>query len=122
MSVCDIILLCSDFIFLTDVQGNCPPGFVHRSCGSPCDKFSCDDYPVAGNMACAAICVDGCFCPYGLLRFRDRCVVAQECPSLLKGTCYTTLLHSIETSIGIRSCIGASANLKPISAVYMCEE
>ena len=63
-------------------DGQCGAGMVYQSCGSAC-PVSCDN--LGTFSSCAAVCVEGCFCPDGLVEYRDRCVDPLECPALLAG-------------------------------------
>lgn len=63
-------------------DGRCVAGKVYQSCGSYCPA-TCDN--LDAFIACVAVCVEGCFCPVGLVEFRDRCVDPLECPALLAG-------------------------------------
>ena len=58
-------------------DGDCPLGMEYNDCGSHC--HTCDML----DSVCPAVCVSGCFCPTGLIQYRDRCVDILECPSLL---------------------------------------
>jgi hypothetical protein len=60
--------------------GQCPTGQVYNECGSACPT-TC--YNHNQSISCILICVSGCFCPRGLVWFRDRCVDPLECPMLL---------------------------------------
>ena len=78
-------LICMGYSCLTLADyrsGDCPAGMVYQGCGSAC-ATSCDNLGM--SIVCAAVCVEGCFCPDGLVEYRDRCVDPLECPTLLAG-------------------------------------
>ena len=56
----------------------------YSECGSYCEP-SCDTLLSQETFACAGVCVSGCFCPRGLVTYRDRCVDPKECFSLFQG-------------------------------------
>ena len=64
--------------------GQCPPGKEYLKCGGGCGD-TCDFYVEQELIICAAYCYSGCFCPSGLITFRDRCVDPLECWSLING-------------------------------------
>ncbi|XP_064395180.1 zonadhesin-like isoform X2 [Halichondria panicea] len=67
-----------------DLSTECPPGMIMDQCGSLCQE-TCDDVNGGGIKACPLICGPAaCVCPYGLVRYRDRCVDPKECYSLEK--------------------------------------
>lgn len=68
----------------SDLSTECPPGMIMDQCGSLCQE-TCDDVNGGGIKACPLICGPAaCVCPYGLVRYRDRCVDPKECYSLEK--------------------------------------
>ena len=76
-----IVTILSSF---SDLSAECPPGMIMNQCGSLCQE-SCNDVNGGGIKACPLICGPAaCVCPYGLVRYRDRCVDPKECYSLEK--------------------------------------
>ena len=53
-------------------------------CGSTCGS-TCEDVLAPDPVVCPAVCYSGCFCPLGLVVYRDRCVDPKECYVLLDG-------------------------------------
>ena len=78
-------------------SGDCAAGMVYRSCGSSCPT-SCDNLGI--DIICTAVCVEGCFCPDGLVEYRDRCVDPLECPALLSGE-----FDSVECCVVLSACL-----------------
>ena len=60
------------------VEPACTNGKVFETCGTAC-PLTCDNYlnPPSG---CIAECVEGCFCPQGLVQLGDTCVSPTSCP------------------------------------------
>ena len=70
------------FLHCSDFNGRCVPGMRYSECSSACEP-TCDSYLSNENIACPAVCVQGCVCPVGLIQYRDHCVSPLECTSLL---------------------------------------
>ncbi|XP_036433734.1 LOW QUALITY PROTEIN: mucin-5AC-like [Colossoma macropomum] len=66
----------------------CPFNLEHKECGSPC-KDSCSNQEE--SQVCAKHCVEGCFCPSGLV-FNDiekkGCIPVDQCPCIHNGKIY----------------------------------
>ncbi|XP_053374174.1 von Willebrand factor-like [Mercenaria mercenaria] len=64
----------------------CPTNQVYKQCGSMCAKTcqspaaSCEDHS----------CIDGCFCPDGMVLHNNTCVQQSQCPCVLNGKEYTS--------------------------------
>ena len=59
----------------------CAGGKVYQSCGSPCTSaLTCDTYEDRHDIACTAVCVEGCFCPEGTVDHNGVCISPVECP------------------------------------------
>ena len=58
---------------------------VHKECGMPCPQ-TCQNKNQ--KSTCEAHCVDGCFCPEGLVLNGDHCVHEEECPCSHGGEVY----------------------------------
>ncbi|KAG6461849.1 hypothetical protein O3G_MSEX012891 [Manduca sexta] len=61
---------------------SCPDGKLYKSCG-PDVQPSCA-FPSPPNKADNSSCVEGCFCPEGLLLEGGRCIPKSECPCRLR--------------------------------------
>ena len=57
----------------------CPEGKEYQECGTAC-PLTCDNFE-DGVPVCITVCVEGCFCPDGLVEYRDGCVESSQCPS-----------------------------------------
>ena len=68
--------------FIIAIQ--CPSNQVHMECGSMCQKTcqsqaaACEDHS----------CIDGCFCPDGMVLENDTCILQSECPCMQNGRSY----------------------------------
>ncbi|WAR09836.1 SSPO-like protein [Mya arenaria] len=62
----------------------CPGNQIHKECGSMCQKTcqspssACEDHS----------CIDGCFCPDGMVLLNDQCVLKSACPCMQNGKEY----------------------------------
>jgi hypothetical protein len=68
----------------------CPDGEIFKSCGPNCEK-TCDNMQNALPQDClTANCVEGCFCPFGMVRstFDGKCVKEDSCPCIYYGVRY----------------------------------
>ncbi|WAR09819.1 SSPO-like protein [Mya arenaria] len=70
--------------FRSPPDAQCPGNQIHKECGSMCQKTcqspssACEDHS----------CIDGCFCPDGMVLLNDQCVQKSECPCMLNGVEY----------------------------------
>ncbi|XP_026747695.1 hemocytin-like [Trichoplusia ni] len=60
----------------------CPEGKIYNSCGSD-SQASCA-FPLVAAKSDNSSCVEGCYCPEGLLLEAGRCVPKAECPCRLR--------------------------------------
>ena len=68
--------------FLGTVYGNqCPENESHNSCGTACESICGEELA----EMCIAVCVSGCFCDVGFIRFDGTCVPQENCASLAAG-------------------------------------
>ncbi|XP_057185196.1 mucin-2-like [Triplophysa rosa] len=68
----------------------CPLNMEYMECGGPC-KNTCSDPD--GSLLCTDHCVDGCFCPDGMVEDdigNSGCVHISDCPCVHEGTLYQT--------------------------------
>ena len=56
----------------------CPPGKEYTECGTAC-PLTCDNY--GEPLPCTLQCVQGCFCPSGMVENGDECVAPSDCPA-----------------------------------------
>ena len=73
------------FLYISLLDPYCPGDEVYQECGSFCG-VSCENYflPPELQPACLSVCVEGCFCPPGLLPLNldsSECVLPHECPT-----------------------------------------
>lgn len=51
------------------------------SCGSLCTSaITCENYEDRDSIICAAVCIEGCFCPAGMLDLDGVCIHPADCP------------------------------------------
>ncbi|XP_063822202.1 von Willebrand factor-like [Ostrinia nubilalis] len=60
----------------------CPDGKIYKVCG-PDSQPSCS-FPQVASKADNATCIEGCFCPEGLLLEGGKCVQKEDCPCRLR--------------------------------------
>ncbi|XP_067849686.1 otogelin [Heptranchias perlo] len=70
----------------TQCVANCEGEFVHRECVDCC--------PVSCGLEQECIdsdfqCLDGCYCPEGLIHENGTCLKLEECPCMFQGILYT---------------------------------
>lgn len=73
----------------------CPAGKQYKECGTACPT-TCETF--GRFLGCPSACVEGCFCPEGLVEYRDRCVDPLECPTLLDSKCHLHTFQSKHTT------------------------
>lgn len=61
---------------------SCPDGKLYKACG-PDAQPSCT-FPLLPAKTDNSTCVEGCFCPEGMLLEAGKCVPKQECPCRLR--------------------------------------
>ena len=64
---------------LDDLDDRCVNGKLFEMCGTAC-PLTCENYRNQ-PLVCPAVCVEGCFCPHGLVETSDgQCVPPVACP------------------------------------------
>ncbi len=63
----------------------CTNGRVYQTCGTAC-PLTCENH-LSPPLICTLQCVQGCFCPSGLVQNGDSCVTPSDCPSPSPSTC-----------------------------------
>ena len=78
------------------VEPACINGKIFETCGTAC-PLTCDNYlnPPTG---CIDECVEGCFCPQGLVQLGDTCVAPTRCPGEFLHNCTINYLYYGETA------------------------
>ncbi|KAH9629263.1 hypothetical protein HF086_008345 [Spodoptera exigua] len=66
----------------TSLTMKCPEGKIYKACG-PDSQPSCA-FPLVSAQTTNSSCVEGCFCPEGLLLEGGKCVPKTECPCRLR--------------------------------------
>ena len=59
---------------------NCSEGMVYQQCGPACPKTCNDD----DNVDCPSGCVEGCFCPTGMVLSNGQCINESDCEGTVK--------------------------------------
>ena len=77
---------------------------MYSDCGSPC-SLTCDNYEERDELACAAVCEVGCFCPRDTVDNNGVCVPPEQCPAY-QCESRISLSHSLTLSL---------MNLSPLS-------
>lgn len=73
--------------FMSLATPTCSNRKVYEACGTAC-PLTCDNYQNAAAIPCTLQCVQGCFCPQGMVESNDRCVAPSDCPAgNKKNTC-----------------------------------
>ena len=85
-------------------------------CGSTCGS-DCESVLAREPVACPAVCYNGCFCPRGLVAYRDRCVDPRECYVLLNSKINYFRVHYIYVS-SLYTC--RSSSCKPTAGGKRC--
>ena len=74
-----LFLFVSLSISLFLILSACPNGKVYSTCGTMC-PLTCENKD-GPPMPCPAICIIGCFCPYGTIEYGNGCVAPVDCPT-----------------------------------------
>nr|XP_014342845.1 PREDICTED: SCO-spondin [Latimeria chalumnae] len=97
----------------------CDNGLVYEACGPVCPQ-TCDNLGEEPLLHCGAIsCVEGCFCPEGMVMQGDSCVDASECQctwdntSFLPGTVVTQDCRNCTCHSGRWRCFGEPCGPSP---------
>jgi len=70
----------SDWRIAYDCSASCPSPFVHQDCFRSKCEITCDNlHEVEPCPSMRGVCFSGCFCPDGLVRRNDECVLPTQC-------------------------------------------
>jgi len=70
----------SDWRIVHDCPVNCPQPFIHQDCFRSKCEITCDNlHEVEPCPVMQGICFPGCFCPNGLVRRDNECVLPTQC-------------------------------------------
>ena len=68
-------------VFLAPAVCTGDGGKVFNECGSACTSaLTCETYASRDEIICAAVCVEGCFCPEGTVDMNGVCISPEDCP------------------------------------------
>nr|XP_029524896.1 otogelin-like protein [Oncorhynchus nerka] len=84
----------------------CEESFVHRDCISCCPPTCTFDKECLGTNL---HCLDGCYCPDGLILQNGTCIAVSQCPCVYHGTSYTQG-HTLEQGCSVCVCMGGVWN------------
>ncbi|XP_041966488.1 otogelin-like protein isoform X2 [Alosa sapidissima] len=84
----------------------CEESFVHRDCISCCPPTCTFEKECLGTNL---HCLDGCYCPDGLILQNGTCIAVSQCPCVYHGTPYP-LGHVLEQGCSVCVCMGGMWN------------
>ncbi|XP_036375556.1 otogelin-like protein [Megalops cyprinoides] len=84
----------------------CEDSFVHRDCISCCPPTCTFEKECLGTNL---HCLDGCYCPDGLILQNGTCISVSQCPCVYHGTPYP-LGHVLEQGCSVCICVGGVWN------------
>ncbi|XP_067090348.1 otogelin-like protein, partial [Osmerus mordax] len=84
----------------------CEESFVHRDCISCCPPTCTFEKECLGTNL---HCLDGCYCPDGLILQNGTCIAVSQCPCVYHGTSYTQG-HVLEQGCSVCVCMGGVWN------------
>ncbi|KAK3549020.1 hypothetical protein QTP70_025092 [Hemibagrus guttatus] len=84
----------------------CEDSFVHRDCISCCPPTCTFEKECLGTNL---HCLDGCYCPDGLILQNGTCIAVSQCPCVYHGTAYP-LGHVLEQGCSVCVCMGGIWN------------
>ncbi|KAL4660219.1 otogelin-like protein [Arapaima gigas] len=85
---------------------NCEESFVHRDCISCCPPTCTFEKECLGTNL---HCLDGCYCPDGLILQNGTCISVSQCPCVYHGRAYP-LGHMLEQGCSTCFCMGGVWN------------
>ncbi|KAM8927854.1 serine protease inhibitor swm-1-like [Pelodytes ibericus] len=101
LKICQQECYCKPGYVLTSANSNtcipeaqctsCGPNGRFDDCNSQCQD-TCDNY-MQPNRACSMMCLPGCVCDKGYVRYNNRCIRPILCPN--KGRSFSPLLMSL---------------------------
>lgn len=65
-------------IYIQLFSAKCGKNQVYNKCGSSCGDYTCLNYGQARR--CNKMCVPGCYCAEGYVKFRGECISFEQCP------------------------------------------
>ncbi|XP_035381341.1 otogelin-like protein [Electrophorus electricus] len=94
----------------------CEDSFVHRDCISCCPPTCTFEKECLGTNL---HCLDGCYCPDGLILQNGTCIAVSQCPCVYHGTAYP-LGHVLEQGCTICICMGGTWNCTENNCTAEC--
>uniref|UniRef100_A0A8C7IH43 Otogelin-like n=1 Tax=Oncorhynchus kisutch TaxID=8019 RepID=A0A8C7IH43_ONCKI len=94
----------------------CEESFVHRDCISCCPPTCTFDKECLGTNL---HCLDGCYCPDGLILQNGTCIAVSQCPCVYHGTSYTQG-HTLEQGCSVCVCMGGVWNCTENNCTAEC--
>uniref|UniRef100_A0A674CG96 Otogelin-like protein n=1 Tax=Salmo trutta TaxID=8032 RepID=A0A674CG96_SALTR len=102
--------------FDCSVDDGCEESFVHRDCISCCPPTCTFDKECLGTNL---HCLDGCYCPDGLILQNGTCIAVSQCPCVYHGTSYTQG-HTLEQGCSVCVCMGGVWNCTENNCTVEC--
>uniref|UniRef100_A0A671KM56 Otogelin-like protein n=1 Tax=Sinocyclocheilus anshuiensis TaxID=1608454 RepID=A0A671KM56_9TELE len=94
----------------------CEDSFVHRDCISCCPPTCTFEKECLGTNL---HCLDGCYCPDGLILQNGTCIAVSQCPCVYHGTAYP-LGHVLEQGCTVCVCMGGVWNCTENNCTAEC--
>uniref|UniRef100_A0A674BVF8 Otogelin like n=1 Tax=Salmo trutta TaxID=8032 RepID=A0A674BVF8_SALTR len=94
----------------------CEESFVHRDCISCCPPTCTFDKECLGTNL---HCLDGCYCPDGLILQNGTCIAVSQCPCVYHGTSYTQG-YTLEQGCSVCVCMGGVWNCTDNNCTAEC--
>ncbi|XP_059362862.1 otogelin-like protein [Carassius carassius] len=94
----------------------CEDSFVHRDCISCCPPTCTFEKECLGTNL---HCLDGCYCPDGLILQNGTCIAVSQCPCVYHGTPYP-LGHVLEQGCTVCVCMGGVWNCTENNCTAEC--
>ncbi|KPP61896.1 hypothetical protein Z043_119959, partial [Scleropages formosus] len=95
---------------------NCEDSFVHRDCISCCPPTCTFEKECLGTNL---HCLDGCYCPDGLILQNGTCIAVSQCPCVYHGRAYP-LGHVLEQGCSACVCMGGVWNCTENNCTAEC--
>ncbi|XP_046719768.1 otogelin-like protein isoform X1 [Silurus meridionalis] len=94
----------------------CEDSFVHRDCISCCPPTCTFEKECLGTNL---HCLDGCYCPDGMILQNGTCIAVSQCPCVYHGTAYP-LGHVLEQGCTVCVCMGGVWNCTENNCTSEC--
>ncbi|TSL75303.1 Otogelin-like protein [Bagarius yarrelli] len=94
----------------------CEDSFVHRDCISCCPPTCTFEKECLGTNL---HCLDGCYCPDGMILQNGTCIAVSQCPCVYHGTAYP-LGHVLQQGCSVCVCMGGVWNCTENNCTSEC--